>query len=262
VNWRLGVVGSPIAHSLSPDLHEAGLMMAGLRGSSSRVHLEASDAATLTTLMGGRFDALSVTMPLKEVAASYCDDLDEVAARTGVVNSLLYRDGVLHGANTDGPGFVAAVRGEFGVTLAQRRVVVLGAGGAARAIVDALVHEGVGEVLVRARNEQRARTLHERYGDVVSLSLDAGRGGVDLVVNTVPEAGRSNDEALVDGLVKDTIAVDITYAPVLSTWRAAYAAAGCRTQNGLVMLAYQAALQMSWWFDARLDGAELVKVIS
>jgi shikimate dehydrogenase len=260
VNWRLGVVGAPIDHSLSPTLHEAGLSMAGLRGSSSRVHLETFDAEKLRALMGERFDALSVTMPLKEVAAAYCDDLDEIATLTGVVNSLLFRDGALLGANTDGLGFVAALRGEFGVALKDTNVVVLGAGGAARGIIDALVHEGVRTVVVRARNAERVRVLRERYPVIVVE--EAGDHPVELVVNTVPEAGRHDDAPLVDGIHKDTIAVDITYAPALSNWRAAYDAAGCRTQNGLAMLAYQAALQMNWWFDAQLDGADLLKVIS
>jgi shikimate dehydrogenase len=234
--------------------------MAGLQGSSSRVHLEASDADRISALMGERFDALSVTMPLKQVAATYCDELDEVATRTQVVNSLIFRDGRLFGANKDGLGFVAALQGEFGATLKNMNVVVLGAGGAARAIIDALAHVGVRSVDVRARNGGRVRELRERYPLVVAENTE--EQVVELVVNTVPEAGRLDDAPLVEGIDTDTIAVDIIYAPVLSHWRASYAAAGCRTQNGLAMLAYQAALQMNWWFDAQLDGADLLKVIS
>jgi len=234
-------------------------MMAGLRGESSRVHLDVADAANITSLMGERFDALSVTMPLKEVAASYCDELDEVASRTGVVNSLLVRDGVLYGANTDGRGFVAALRGEIGVALEGWHVEVLGAGGAARGIVDALVGEGVASVVVRARNEERARALREKYPTVVTDS-PASRP-IDLIVNTVPAEGRL-DAAVLYEVSERTIAVDVTYAPARTNWRALYEAAGCRTQNGLAMLAYQAALQMDWWFDTHLSGAELLKVIS
>jgi shikimate dehydrogenase len=261
VNWRLGVVGAPIEHSLSPVLHEAGLTMAGLCGTTARVHLDLAHAADISSLMGERFDALSVTMPLKEVAASYCDELDEVATRTGVVNSLLYRDGALSGANKDGLGFVAALRGEFGVAVKDYHVEVLGAGGAARGIIDALVHEGVRSVVVRARNEERVRALHERYPTVVTATATTLSPPIDLIVNTVPAEVRV-DTALADGVGEQTIAVDVTYAPVLSKWRASYQAAGCRTQNGLAMLAYQAALQMNWWFDVNLSGAELVKVIS
>jgi shikimate dehydrogenase len=113
MRWRLGVVGFPISHSLSPQLHEAGLALAGLEGTSERFELRENDASQLRSLMGGQFDALSVTMPLKMAAVQQCDSLDDVAQRTGVVNSLLARDGEVHGANTDGLGFVNAVETEF-----------------------------------------------------------------------------------------------------------------------------------------------------
>ena len=84
----------------------------------------------------------------------------------------------------------------------------------------------------------------------------------DVYKRQIPETGRNNEAAVIQGVTPETIAVDITYAPALSAWRTMYRAAGCRTQNGLGMLAYQAARQMSWWFETEIDGAELMKVIS
>ena len=110
-------------------------------------------------MLGTRFDALSVTMPLKGVAGALCDELDDAARRTGSVNSLLVADGVVHGACTDGQGFVDSLRAQFGAIVEGMDVVVLGAGGAARAIVDALSLAKVETVSISARNVAAATAI-------------------------------------------------------------------------------------------------------
>ena len=102
MKWRLGVAGSPIEHSLTPQLHDTALAMVGFEGSSRRVELGAKDKAKLNKLVRKEFDALSLTMPLKGFGVEICDELDEVATRTESVNSLLVRDGKLMGTSTDG----------------------------------------------------------------------------------------------------------------------------------------------------------------
>jgi shikimate dehydrogenase len=258
MRWRLGVVGSPIAHSLSPQLHEAGLKLAGLEGASERVELNADDATTLREMMGRRFDALSVTMPLKPVAASLCDSLDDAARRTGVVNSLLTRDGHLLGACTDGAGLLAFLAHEYDFNARGQHVLVLGVGGAAREIVDALVDAGAPSVSILGRTGARVAELASRYDNVVALSDDETDWG--LIVNATPAT--RDAVPLVTGVSAETIAVDITYDPRETPWRSLYDEAGCRTTNGLGMLAYQAALQMKWWWDVDIDGARLLEVIT
>ncbi len=256
MRWRLGVVGSPVAHSRSPQLHEAGLRLAGLTGSSQRVELTAADAALLPGMLEAEFDALSVTSPLKNAAAMLCDELSDVATRTQSVNSLLRRDGVLSGASTDGEGLMDALAAAFGPVVENAHVVVLGAGGAASAILDALVAHDASSVVVHGRNEQKVETLTGRYPNVFSASLVYRP--VDLIVNTIPVAGRDAEAAVLQGVHHDTVAVDITYEPAASEWRSRYAAAGCRTMNGLAMLAYQAARQMTWWWGFDVPGAALL----
>jgi shikimate dehydrogenase len=260
VRWRLGIAGSPVAHSRSPQLHEAGLIMAGLEGTSQRVELDQAHSQQLLELMGGSFDALSVTMPLKADAAALCASLDDAARRTGVVNSLLYRDGTLVGACTDGFGFVNAVHAQFAVSLEGARVVVIGAGGAARGIIDALVDVGVETVGVLGRTPSRVAEVTGAFANVVDVSEFSGP--VDLLVNATPAASREEDNELFSGVSAATIAVDIAYDPVATPWRSLYEDAGCRTANGLGMLAYQAALQMTWWWETPIDGAALLEVIS
>jgi shikimate dehydrogenase len=260
MNWRLGVAGSPIEHSLTPQLHDAALAMMGLEGSSRRVELGVEDKAKLDKVMRKEFDALSLTMPLKGFGAEICDELDEVATRTQSVNSLLMRDGTLWGASTDGDGFVNALRGEFSASVEGAHVVVLGAGGAASAIIDGLVRHDVASVAVHARNEAKVETLVARYQNVYDFSLTYRP--VDVIVNTTPIDGRIDGAAVMQGVSADTIAVDITYEPRQSAWRELHERSGCASANGLGLLAYQAALQMQWWWDVPIDAGQLLKAIS
>jgi len=257
--WRLGVVGEPIEHSLSPVLHRAGLAQAGLAGTSTRVSMRDIVAGDLRGLMGAHFDALSVTMPLKEAAVSICTELDAVASRTGVVNSLLARGDRVLGANTDGPGLVAALLAQFSLPIDQRRIVVLGAGGAARGIVDAFVEAGAAAVTVLGRTAANVERLTSRYENVDDYP-DADRP-VDLIVNTLPVEARTTVDEWRVGVNDETVAIDVTYEPRMSPWRAAMESRGCRSANGLGMLAYQAALQMGWWWNRDIDGAPLLEAI-
>ena len=257
MNWRVGVAGSPVSHSLSPRLHEIGLRLAGLNGTSTRVEIDLEHASDLQRLLGTVFDALSITSPLKRAAFALCDEPSDVAVRTQSVNSLLVRDGVLLGDSTDGQGFVEALRDRFGSVIDNAHVVVLGAGGAASAIVDGLVAHGAQSVVVHGRTASNVDALVERYSNVHSSSLVYRP--IDLIVNTVPEVGRPAEATVLQGVHHDTIAVDIVYDPPETEWRRRYAEAGCRTLNGLPMLAYQAAIQMRWWWGVALDGAQLLE---
>jgi shikimate dehydrogenase len=259
MNWRLGVAGSPVLHSLSPQLHDAGLRIAGLSGTSSRVELPLERASELPQLLGEDFDALSVTTPLKYAAFALCDEVSDVARRTESVNSLRILDGRLSGISTDGDGLVSAVEGAFGSVVANAHVVVLGAGGAASAIVDALVRSEAASVVVHGRTQSKVDALTQRYTNVHSSSLVYRP--IDLIINTVPVHGRNSEAAVLQGVRPDTIAVDITYDPRDTEWRQRYDASGCRTMNGLAMLAYQAALQMRWWWGVTLEGADLLEVL-
>jgi len=260
VIWRVGVAGSPVAHSLSPQLHERGLRLAGLEGTSTRVELGLDDGDRLRELMSSAFDALSITAPLKRVALQRSDELSDVARRTQSVNSLLMRDGILYGDSTDGEGFCDALRAAFGPVVENAHAVVLGSGGAASAVVDALVRHGASSVVIHARNDVNVEELRGRYQNVFSSSLVYRP--VDLVVNTVPVSGRNPEAAVLQGVHHETVAVDITYEPRSSTWRTLYDEAGCRTMNGLAMLAYQAALQMRWWWGVDVGGAQLLEVLA
>ncbi len=259
MSWRLGVVGSPIVHSRSPQLHEIGLACAGLEGTSTRVELALADATQLRDILLTRFDALSVTSPLKFAAFELCDVRSEVAERTGSVNTLKVVDGRIWGESTDGAGFVDSLGAGFTTVVDGTYAVVLGAGGAATAIVDALVEGGATSVVVLGSDPSRVERLVGRYQNVVGSALVYRP--VDLIVNTVPTAVRRNDTAVLQGVHRGTVAVDVTYDPPESAWRSLYETAGCRTTNGLAMLAHQAALQMNWWWGTSLRGDVLLETL-
>lgn len=257
--WRLGVMGSPIEHSLSPQLHRAGLEYLGYEGTSVRVEIDRDGAARIKEMMGSELDAVAVTMPLKEVAAAACDELEATAARLGVVNSLLWRDGSLRGTSSDGAGFIAALGAQFSLSVANLHVVVLGSGGAARAIVDAMVESGAGPITVLGRNPATVASLAQRYPLVIDHSLIYRP--VDLIVNTTPARGRVDSWAVMQGVSRDTVAVDITYSPRTSPWLALHADLGCPHANGLSMLAHTVARQMNWWWGSDIPGQYLVAAL-
>jgi shikimate dehydrogenase len=138
--------------------------------------------------------------------------------------------------------------------------VILGSGGAASAILDALVDHGVASVVVHGRNEVKVEELIGRYKNVYSSSLVYRP--VDLIVNTVPVGGRGDEASVLQGVHHESVAVDITYDPVFTDWRKLYDESGCRTMNGLPMLAFQAALQMQWWWGVPLEGAKLLEALN
>jgi shikimate dehydrogenase len=257
--WKLGMLGFPVEHSLSPQLHEEGLRLMGYQGSSRRVEVRKEDADGVGELIRNEFDAVSATMPLKPLLAQFCVEIDDVAMRTSSINSVLKTEDGLIGASTDGGGLVSALRGEFDFDTSGLRAVVIGAGGSARAIVDALVSSGASGIEILSRTPATVDALVSSY-ESTSVYQDATRS-IDLIINTTPALNREVGNELLSGVSKDTIAVDITYSPPVSEWLAMHAETGCRTQNGLPMLAYQAALQMNWWWKADLSGSDLLKVI-
>jgi shikimate dehydrogenase len=229
-------------------------------GTSTRIELPLDRAGELLDLLSTEYDALSVTSPLKQAAFALCDELSDVARRTESVNSLRVVDEKLHGASTDGDGFVNGLEFEFGPSVANAHCVVLGAGGAASAIVDALVRYDASSIVVHGRTEAKVEALAQRYTNVHASSLVYRP--VDLIVNTVPVGGRNAEAAVLQGVHHDTVAVDITYDPRQSEWRQRYSDAGCRTMNGLAMLAFQAALQMRWWWGVDIEGGDLLEALS
>src|ERR1700722_10480155 len=191
----VGVIGSPITHSLSPLLHNAAFAALGLGAAWHSVAFEVAPgqaAEGLAAMRRADISGLSVTMPHKAAVAGLVDECTEVARRLDAVNCIVNTQGVLLGTNTDGEGFVASLARGAGFAPGGRRCLVIGAGGAARAVVLALADAGASQVAVLNRTPERAATAAALAGPAGSV-VPAAEGtqaeaiqAADLVVNATP----------------------------------------------------------------------------
>lgn len=259
----LGVIGDPVHRSLSPVLHNAALADLGLdwvyvafpvaAGDGHRV----IDAARVLGVVG-----LSVTMPHKQAVIDGLDRVSPTARRLGAVNTIIVRQGTMIGESTDGPGLVDALRSEEGWDPTGRRCLVVGTGGAARAVTLALTLSGAAEVVVVGRNGDAAATAASLGGDRGRVGVIDEVGDADLVVNATSvgmgdgAGSASPDLAASPALPLDLdparigagqLVVDLVYAPAVTPLLAAAARRGARTANGFGMLLHQAARQLAAW---------------
>lgn len=255
---RAFVVGHPIAHSRSPLIHGFWLETLGIAGSYERldVHPDAIDAF-LRGLPRSGFVGGNVTIPHKQAAHRAADRLDAAAEAIGAANTLWLEDGRLVAGNTDAHGFAASLDSQAPGWRQARTALVLGAGGAARAVVFALKEAGFADIRLVNRTLARAQELADRFGPGVSahgwdaageLSADAG-----LVVNT-SSLGMAGKDALpldVSLLPGDAIVADIVYVPLETPLLAAARARGLIGVDGLGMLLHQAVPGFERWFGAR-----------
>lgn len=242
-----GVIGDPVRHSRSPAIHNAGYVAAGLDWVYVALPVPAGrgfEAVRAMPLLG--IAGLNVTMPHKAEAAAACDVLSAEAAALGAVNTVVVReDGTLHGDSTDGEGFLRSLA-DAGLEPAGRQVLVLGAGGAARAVVLALARVGAG-VTVAARRPEAAQAAAALAPGGIGIGLGpavvAALGRSDVVVNATP-LGMAGEPVLGElaGIGAGHWVVDLVYEPAPTPLLRAAAAGGARTVGGLGMLVHQAAL--------------------
>jgi shikimate dehydrogenase len=244
------VIGSPIRHSLSPVLYNAAFRALELDWVFVALDVAPGEgAAAVASMRTLGIEGLSVTMPHKADAAGAVDVLTPTAERLGAVNSIVLRAGGLIGDNTDGPGFIDALRADEGIDPAGLRCLVLGAGGAARAVVLALAKAGAADVAVWGRTPQRAVDAAALAGPV-GRAVDRPEGvECDLLVNATPAGmGESPDAPVDPALVPGCrVVADLVYYPPITPLLEAARARGLVAVNGLGMLIHQAAHQFRSW---------------
>jgi len=250
----VGVMGDPVAHSLSPLLHNTAFAALGLDWASTGFLVPPGGAAgALEGVRSLGLAGVSVTMPHKAAVAALVDERTEVAARLDAVNCVIRRGDRLVGDNTDGEGFVASLRRGAGFEPAGRRCLVVGAGGAARAVVLALADAGAAEVMVVNRSPERAARAAALAGAAGRVGGPDEAGAVDLVVNATPAGmagGPAPDERpAVDpgSLEAGQVVADLVYHPRETPWLAAARSRGVTTIDGVGMLVHQAAAQLLAW---------------
>lgn len=258
---RAFVTGFPVRHSRSPMIHGHWLKSSGIVGSYEAVEVAPTDfPAFIASLKDGSsgFAGGNVTIPHKEQAFALADSPDALARELGAANTLFLRDGRLHATNTDGYGFLSNLDDRApGWTDHRDRAVVLGAGGASRAVIQALRDRGFGEVHVLNRTVERARELADRFGPRIHAApLDAlaeRLDGADLFVNTTSLGMDGSDAIAVDftAMRPGALVTDIVYVPLLTPILTQAKAQGMRIADGLGMLLHQAVPGFEKWFGHR-----------
>ncbi len=266
---RLGLLGDPVAHSFSPRMQNAALRACKIKmqyGSFQIARSELPEALQL--LREQNFVGVNLTIPHKIPALQFLDEVDENAGGVGAVNTIKTEDRKLRGFNTDGKGFSRAIRAEFSVDLRDLRVLVLGAGGAARAIALQCAKENCERLVIANRNFETAKKLAEDLrnffagpkvlGPVARLQAVAWDeaafrfqiANVDLVVNATPLGLNPGDAAPIPArlLAPHLMIYDTIYSSGQTAFLSAAIQAGARAANGLSMLLHQGALAFEIWF--------------
>ena len=273
---RLGVLGDPVAHSFSPRMQNAALHACKIKiqyGSFQIARGELTEALQL--LREFDFAGVNLTIPHKVSALACLDEVDENARSAGAVNTIKIENGKLRGFNTDGRGFSRAIREEFSVDLRDLRVLVLGAGGAARAIALQCAEENCERLVIANRTVEKAKELADDFRDFFAdprvlgpvprlqaipwdeAALRFQIGNVDLVVNATPLGLSPGDPAPIPGrlLAPHLMIYDTIYSSGQTAFMSGAIQAGARAANGLSMLLHQGALAFEIWFgrEAPLD---------
>ena len=266
----LGILGYPVAHSRSPQMQNAALKETGIARRYARFEIapgELRDA--LQSLARLDFVGLNLTVPHKTAGLALVDEADETARTIGAINTIKFEGGKLRGFNTDGRGFARAIREEFSVDLRDLRILVVGAGGAARAIALQCARENCERLVIANRDVSKADSLTGRLREffagprvlgpvprLQAIGLDEAAlrfqiANSDLVVNATPLGFGRGDALPVPARLNapHQMIYDTVYSNRSSAFVRGAIDAGARAVNGLSMLVHQGALAFEIWFD-------------
>ena len=267
-----GVIGSPVAHSKSPRLHSHWLKVHGLQGHYIPMDITSEDLETaLRTLPKLGFVGVNVTIPHKEAVMKIADIITDRAALIGAANTLIFRkDGKIHADNTDGYGFIENLRQNTQDWDPKAGpAAMLGAGGAARAVIASLLDVGVPEILISNRTRARAEALAQEFGARLTVVewVQAGNMLEDAstIVNTTSlgMVGKPELRVPLDGLRAGQVVNDLVYAPLQTRLLREAQEMGCTVVDGLGMLLHQAVPAFERWFGVRpeVDAATRAAVL-
>lgn len=257
-----GILGWPVSHSRSPRLHGFWLERYAIDGAyvPLPVRPERFEAA-VRSLADLGFAGANVTIPHKEAAFALCDEVSEVARRAGSVNTLVFRDGRIHGTSTDGFGCLESIRGQLPAWSAEAGpAVILGAGGAVRAVAAALLDAGCPKLTLVNRTAARAEAIARDLGGPVGVATAPPLADAALLVNGTSLGMKGEPPLEIDlaPLPREAVVQDMVYVPLETPLLAAARARGLRAVDGLGMLLHQARPGFEAWFGvAPLVDAEL-----
>ncbi|MDV7764485.1 shikimate dehydrogenase [Peribacillus sp. CSMR9] len=266
-----GVMGDPIAHSMSPDIHNDAFEKENIEAVYHHFHVTKeglNDAVKGMKALG--IEGFNITIPHKTSIIPFLDEVDELALAIGAVNTVVNKNGRFIGYNTDGKGFFKSLCDEISGDIKAKKTLVIGAGGAARAIYFTLVKEGVKQVDIANRTKERAAQLvsdcpYDKVSKALSIiEAEESLSQYDLIIQTTssgmsPELDHS--PLKVDQLKTGAIVCDIIYNPLQTKLLLEAREKGAETQNGLGMFINQAALAFEIWTGVMPDTARMTEIV-
>ncbi len=245
---NLGIIGNPLEHTLSPLIHNYFFYKTGLCGGYTCYHIELEDIPDILDIfLAYKFTGINVTVPYKKEIIKYCDNLDITADSIGAVNTLHFTDNGITGHNTDIFGF-HMMMAENNVTTNNKRVLLLGAGGASRAVLPYLQMNEPYNLVISNRTMEKAEELAYLYGGSAEICMldELYDSEFDIVINTT-SIGLKGEQFKDYGFIVKEAAVDMVYKPQLTSFLSLYKQSNIKLINGLSMLIYQAAGSFNIW---------------
>lgn len=256
MNFQLGLIGYPIKHSLSPWIHETFLEKTNLKGTYSIIEIEErSFAEEIEKLKERDIDGFNVTVPYKEKIIPFLDEIDPQASAIGAVNTVQNKDGKWIGYNTDGIGYMRSLISKYPELKKDKNIAILllGAGGAAKGILHALVENGYTNITIANRSLDRASELAKANGQIEILPLndaEANLAAYSLIIQTTSVGMKPNADRSIISLAnvrKGAIVSDIVYQPLVTNFLKEASFHGARIHFGHTMLLYQAQYAFEIW---------------
>lgn len=264
---RAAVIGHPIGHSKSPLIHNYWINKNSLDANFEAIDIAPENLESeIKRLASEEYAGFSVTIPHKEKILTLCDEVDATAKAIGAVNAVIIKDGKLHGTNTDAFGFIENIRATRpGFDFASGPAVVLGAGGAARAVIYALLKEGVPEIRLINRTKTKAEALATGPVKVQDWEQrSSALAEANLLVNTTSMGMKGQPKLEIDlsALSRNTLVNDIVYAPLMTDLLRDAEDRGNPIVTGIGMLLHQAAPACEAWFGIKPEvDKELEKLV-
>jgi shikimate dehydrogenase len=248
------VIGYPIHHSKSPIIHDYWLKQHGIEGSYKAVEINPDNFQEgVQTLIDEGYDGFNVTVPFKEEIFKLCNEVTEIAQQIGAVNTVIIKDGKLFGTNTDAFGFIQNIKQQAKFDFQNKKALVIGAGGASRAILYGLIEAGIKEIYLTNRTKEKAENLQQLNTQKIFVvdwdDKENVLGGVDLVVNTTSLGmmGQRSLELNLSDLNPNALVTDIVYTPLMTPLLEQAQQQGNDIVTGIGMLLHQARPAFEAW---------------
>ncbi|WLD92155.1 shikimate dehydrogenase [Alkalihalobacillus sp. AL-G] len=255
---------------MSPDIHNASFKALGIKARYESIRISKENLLEgVRTLTDKGFKGFNVTIPHKVEMVQIVDEIDPLAKKIGAINTVGVENGKLIGYNTDGPGFLKGLQQFYKQDLLKANVLIIGAGGAARAIVMTLVSNGVSRLTVANRTIEKASNLFvncEQKGQALTINeAEACLEQFDLIINTTPigmEPNKDKMPILLENAKQKTYVCDIIYNPLQTNLLTKALEKGCHVQNGVPMFVYQAAMSFEYWTGRKPDLEKMTEIVN